>query len=329
MTEIDRVKQMVKDGRITEAEGNQLIEVLKGAEAADEELQAADRQMVAESRFDAPLPPAVPTRPIQAAQPAQPKQPAQAAQAAQPVQLAQQKQPEPPKQSAQTPPAGGAAQPAGPAPAGTQWVKLHMLAGDLTVNVDESLEEPEAECDGPVDVIIERTTYGFEVRWDNPNRDHAGSSFVEKMLGKFKAGNLRLTLPKGLGLDLRATAGNVTMTGVPYLLGHMTAGNLDAKDLKGIDFTSRAGDTRVALDLTGGQHRMNVVAGNIKAVLAHGSSAAVTASASIGDITSRIPGTKKKGRGLGEQLSGTLGAGEAKLDIVVTTGNLLLEVDDG
>lgn len=313
MSEIERVRRMVQDGRITEAEGQQLIEVLKGAEAADEELQAADRQIVAESRFEAPLPPAeqVSTTP-QPVNSQAPQTPAAPARPAKPAAAGQ-------APAAPTPPS-----PVVPAPEGTRWVKLQMLAGDLTVNVDEAIEEPVAECDGPVDVIIERSGNGFNVKWDVPDM-----SFLEKMLGRIKSGNLSLTLPKGLGLDLNTTAGNVELNHVPYLRGSMTAGNLEARGLKGIDFTGRAGDYQVELDLTSGAHRMNVTAGNIKLKLAPTSSVAINATSSIGDITNRIPSIKKRSRMLGEELSGSLGTGQAKLEVSVTTGSVTLEVGNG
>lgn len=310
MSEIERVRRMVQDGRITEAEGQQLIEVLKGAEAADEELQAADRQIVAESRFEAPLPAAehVSTTP----QPVNPQAPQTPTAPARPAAAGQ-------APAAPTPPS-----PVASAPEGTRWVKLQMLAGDLTVNVDEAIEEPIAECDGPVDVIIERSGNGFNVKWDVPDM-----SFLEKMLGRIKSGNLSLTLPKGLGLDLNTTAGNVQLNHVPYLRGSMTAGNLEARGLRGIDFTGRAGDYKVELDLTSGAHRMNVTAGNIKLKLAATSSVAINAMSSIGDITSHIPNIKKRSRMLGEELSGSLGTGQSKLEVSVTTGSVTLEVSDG
>ena len=50
MTDIERVKQMVRDGRITEAEAEQLIAVLDTAQAADEELREAGEEIGAEAR---------------------------------------------------------------------------------------------------------------------------------------------------------------------------------------------------------------------------------------------------------------------------------------
>jgi len=196
-------------------------------------------------------------------------------------------------------------------------VSLQMLAGELDVVVDDGLEEPEIESDGPVDVIVERAGNDFKVRWDQPS-----GSFLDKMLGRLRSGNLSMRLPAGYGLDLAATAGDVDLVGVPYLRGHLTAGDLDATGLKGIDFTSRAGDIEIEAELTSGSHRINVTAGNVQVRLAPASGVAIKADASIGDISSKLPGLKTKGRSLGESLEGNYGNGAAQLEVSVTTGSI-------
>ena len=50
MSDIDRIKQMVQDGRITQEEADRLIEVLSEAQAADEELQQAGAEIDAEAQ---------------------------------------------------------------------------------------------------------------------------------------------------------------------------------------------------------------------------------------------------------------------------------------
>lgn len=329
MSDIERVRQMVKDGRITEAEGEQLIGVLGSANAADNELQAAGEQIDAEARAieagnprhlaGAPLPPFEPENQLPDAQsgadgppaPRSANPPTAPAAPAAPV----------------APPAPGApaaSAPTGSAPAGTRWVSLQMLAGDLDVVVDDAIDQPEVESDGPVDVIVERSDDGFRVRWDQPS-----GTFLDKMIGKLRSGNLRMRLPTGYGLDLAATAGDVDLVGVPYLRGHLTAGDLDATGLRGIDFTSRAGDIEVEAELTSGSHRLSVTAGNVVLKLAPNSSVAIKADASIGDISSRLPDLKTSSRSLGESLAGNYGAGAATLDVAVTTGSIKLDVRRG
>jgi hypothetical protein len=299
---------MVRDGRITQAEGEKLIAVLAAAQAADEELRAADEAMALEARaveasgtqtdVIAPMPavdaPAL-TPPLAA--PARPAAPA--------------------------PPAAAAA-PTTSAPQGTRWVSLQMLAGDLDVKVDERLEEPEVESDGPVDVIVERSEDGFKVRWDQPT-----GSFLDKMIGRLRSGKLSMRIPVGYGLDLAATAGDVDLVNVPYLRGHLTAGDLDATGLKGIDFTSRAGDIDIEVELTSGEHRVNVTAGAVDLKVAPASSVIIKADASIGDISNKLLDNRTISSSLGESLEGRYGAGEARLTVAVTTGNIKLEPKDG
>lgn len=314
---------MVRDGRITEAEGEQLIAVLDAAKEADAELQAADAEIGSEARAieaantaadtaanpaansagKLPEPVQAPLPPLDAPAPATPAAPA-------------------PPHAAPKPPAPEA--PSASAPQGTRWVSLQMLAGDLDVVVDDDLEEPAVESDGPVDVIIERTNYGFKVSWDQPS-----GSFLDKVIGKLRSGNLSLRMPPGWGLDLAATAGDVDMVGVPYLRGHLTAGDLDATGLKGIDFTSRAGDIELEAELTSGTHRVNVTAGNVDLRIAPGSSVAIRADASIGDVSNKLLDTKTVSRSLGESLEGTYGGGAARLDVSVTTGSIKLGVGRG
>lgn len=340
MTDIERVRQMVRDGRISEAEGAQLIAVLEDAQTADDELASAGQEIDAKAhKVDALAAPGQIAAPGQSAALSQsagpdnnptPDNNAATGHHAAPLPAlddpAAVPLPEPVVPA--TPSPARAPEPPSPpsapfAPEGTRWVSLQMLAGNLDVVVDDALEEPEIESDGPVDVIVERAADGFKVSWDQPS-----GSFLDKVFGRLRGGNLSMRLPPGYGLSLAATAGDVDLDGVHYLRGHLTAGDLDARGLKGIDFTSRAGDIEVEAELTAGAHRLNVTAGNVEVRLAATSSVAITADASIGDISSRVPGVKPTSRGLGEGLKGTYGAGAATLDIAVTTGKIELEVRD-
>lgn len=299
---------MVRDGRITQAEGEKLIAVLDAAREADDELRAADEEMGAEARaIEGAGAPAAVVAPMPAVD-----APAQTPPQAAPV-----------RPAAPTPPPAPDS-PTTAAPAGTRWVSLQMLAGDLHVKVDERLEEPEAESDGPVDVIVERSENGFRVRWDQPS-----GSFLDKVIGRLRSGKLSLRIPPGYGLDLAATAGDVDLVNVPYLRGHLTAGDLDATGLKGIDFTSRAGDLDIEVELTSGEHRVSVTAGAVDLKVAPASSVIIKADASIGDISNKLLDNRTISSSLGESLEGRYGAGEARLTVAVTTGNIKLEPRNG
>ncbi len=350
MTDIERVKQMVQDGRITSEEGDRLIAVLSDAQAVDQELEqvgmeidaeaqalqaptvtpanagdladAADRADLADradradgadltDRADASVPAfGTPARPAQPRAPLPPEAPMGPGSAPRPP-----ASPRPPLSPNAAPPAGSTKV----APEGTRWVRVEMLAGDLEVTVDESLSKPAVKSDGPGNLIVDDSNDGFHVRWDQ-----AGGGLLDRVLGKLRAGDLEVRIPPGHGVDLAATAGDVDLEGVPYLRGHLTAGNLEATGLKGIDFTSRAGDIDVVLELNEGEHRMNVTAGNVNVKLSPSSSVTVKADVSIGNANSSVDGVRSSGQGLGAGLSGAVGAGDAKLDVHITTGNINL-----
>lgn len=202
-------------------------------------------------------------------------------------------------------------------------MRIEALAGDLHVKTDDSLDSPTVKSDGPVTATVEPSGDGYRVSWDQPT-----GSFLDKMLGRLKTGNLHLRIPKGYGLELEATAGNVELHGVPYLRGHLTAGNVEARGLKGIDFTGRAGNFELELELTSGAHQLKVTAGNLELELAPTSDVRVRAEASIGDVSSRVPGLETGSRGLGQTLEGVYGNGAADLELRVTTGNIELELAD-
>jgi len=361
VSDIDRIKQMVQDGRITQEEADRLIEVLSEAQAADEELQQAGAEIDAEAQAalaapeqaanqpdatasgadpasearqpaeppalpsaagaQAPLPPlAAPTgqAPHTPAEPVAPRTP--------PTPPTPPVPPPPPPPPAPHPPAAeaGAARPR-IAPDDARWVRIEMLAGDLEVSVDPDITRPSVESDGAGNLIFEESPEGFRIRWDQAG----GSNFLDRLVGRLRTGNIDVQVPAGFGVDLAATAGNVELEGVPYLRGHLTAGNLDAHGLKGIDLVCRAGDIDLGLELTEGAHRINVTTGDVNVRLARGSSVTVKADVSIGDADSSVEGIRATGRGLGAGLEGATGGGAATLDIHLTTGDLELEVDHG
>lgn len=288
MNDIERVKQMVDEGRITSAEGDRLIGILTEVEAGDAALQAAAQAAVSQVEptsqveAQAPLPPAASTL-------------------ASPL----------PDDAASVPDA-------------VRWVRIEMLAGDLGVSVDDSISEPVANSDPGGELEVAATQDGFRVRMQPKD-----GGFLDRMLGGFRSGRVDLRIPVGYGADIAATAGNIDLEGVPYLRGKLTAGDLDAVGLQGIDFTTMAGDVDVSVALTAGVHRIAATAGDVTIKFQSGCNVQVNGSVSIGDIDSQLPGLEASRQGLGQRFSATLGAGEAALDVRLATGRLNLEPDRG
>ncbi len=283
MNDIERVKQMVDEGRITNAEGERLIAILTEVEAGDAALRAAAQEAAStvESQMTDP-PPAAPTL-------------------AAPL------------------PEGAAS-----APDELRWVRIEMLAGDLGVSVDSTIEEPVANSEVSGTLEVETTPDGFRVRLQPKE-----GGFLDRMLGGFRSGRVDLRIPAGYGADIAATAGDIDLEHVPYLRGKLTAGDLDAVGLRGIDFTTMAGDVEVSVDLREGTHRIAATAGDVTIRFHPDCNVQVNGSVSIGDIDSKLPGLESTRQGLGQRFSATLGDGAATLDVRLATGRLNLEPEHG
>lgn len=329
MNEIERVAQMVADGRITAEEGDRLIAVLRSVQAADQQLEATrarleDPEPATGAQDGADADPTSP-HPLPAAPPPAPLPPVGATVAAPEAATAG----SPPAQhppldhasgagaAASQAATGGAAQPtADYAPPGTRWVRVELVAGNLDVKVDPSLSVPTATSDSKV-VALEPTDYGYRLGMASPPGVSIG------FFGKFKTGDFELVLPAGYGLELAKTAGDIDLHGVPYLRGTLAAGDLDAHGLEGIDFTTLAGDVFVSLAPKRGRHRVHAKVGEIEAVLLPGSDVSVKGDVSMGDITAGAPFATERSL-VSERVTGAIGAGTASLELKVTAGSIEL-----
>lgn len=310
MNDIERIHQMVREGRITAEEGERLIQVLREVDDADarigQEARAIDRQM------HDPSADAGPVNPAGATQPAATRPTATESAATQPA-ASQPAAPQP------APEAPGST----PAPPTTPWVHVSMLAGDLEVRVDPALREPQV-TGAPGSVSVEREGADFRVSF-RPE----GGGFLDRFLTQMRSGRVQVAIPDGHGVDLSMRAGDVRLHGVPYLRGRLSAGDLRADALRGIDLQSAAGDISVRLLLTEGRHRIASATGDVKVVLQPSSSVRVDGSVSIGDAEGHGPAFTTERKGLGDRVVGTLGDGAAELQIHVTTGDVDVEVGHG
>lgn len=210
------------------------------------------------------------------------------------------------------------------APEGTRWLRVQLVASDLKVRSDPELVEP-AVSGGDDRVKLERTDEGYVLSLADPA---ARSDWSLPFLSHLWHTDLDVRLPEGMGVDLRMTAGEADLRGVPYLRGKLTAGDVSAKGLLGIDFSTAAGDVDVELTPDRGQHRIQASAGDVEVVLMAGSDVEVAGSVSIGDASVSGTGMTNERRGLGRHLRGTVGQGTAQLTLKLTTGDLSLSVRD-
>ena len=349
MDEIARVEQMVAQGLISADDGERLKEVLRSVQEAEQEGTAPQLAAAGDDRpalpYDAsvvspagpatlggpaatpsapglsapipPVPPLAPTASPAAAATAAPNAAPNAATNA----------------TANAAPSGAQASTDRPAPAadaglpaGTKWVRVELVAGDLDVGVDPQLTEPRAESDTG-EAALERTDYGYRVsigRGEGSFLRGLEGPLAGLLISKGRPGDLKLTLPAGYGVDLAMTTGDVDLDGVPFLRGTLSAGDLDAHGLEGINFSSMAGDVSVSLRPTSGRHRIVNTAGELKVTLLPGSDVAVHGDVSIGEAKAG-PEFQTGRRMMSGTVSGAIGAGTARLDLKVTAGTIKLK----
>lgn len=204
------------------------------------------------------------------------------------------------------------------APAGTPWVVIEMLGGDLDISVDPTIDVPVAEG-GPGHVEVAEDPEGYKVRF-MPER----GNFLDRFLSSVRSGDLDVRIPPHFGVSIQATAGDVDLRGVRYLRGRLRAGDVSADRLEGVDFALMAGEFDATLDLRTGEHVVTVGAGDTTVRLAETADVSVTGRVSIGDLSARVDGLAQRAVGLGSEVSGVVGAGSARLRLRVTTGDLSL-----
>jgi hypothetical protein len=210
------------------------------------------------------------------------------------------------------------------APEGTRWVHVSLLAGDLSLRADPDVNEVVVRGDTD-SVRVEPSADGFTVRHV---KDDGQDSWVDRFLSRIRSGHVEVRVPEGYGVDLAVTAGDVEIEGVPYLRGRLTSGDLDARGLRGIDFTTAAGDLDLQMTLTEGRHRLRATAGDFNVRLGAGSDVQVAGSVSIGSASVRAQGFDTDRRGVGQRFQGRVGEGKAQLDVHVTTGDVHVRVDE-
>ena len=291
-TEHARVQALLESGRITEGEAEILFAALgEGNENVQEK--------------PVPPPEISPRLPDNAAanlsdkgstdlKPVQPQVPAPAL----PPRL-----PEPPR----VPPFEGAAQP-------SQWLKLSGFCGDLSVEADASLNSPVVTGKA----TLERTPEGdYLIR--TPPQAKGESNWLTKL--HQAAGDVRVRLPADMGLDLRIAAGDGEVRGVKTVKGSFTGGDFELSEAETLDLTVTAGDATLKLRPRTGEQRLRATSGDVDVTFLTGSSVTVSGSATCGDLS--LPKNFARSGGfVGGNFEGTLGAGEAHLELRLTAGDV-------
>ncbi len=288
MSEQDRIQALVEEGKISQQEAALLLEALQDPEQNTE--GNTEREEDERVNVSKPITPPHPPTSLSNAEPI-----------------------------ASTPPPGAEPPFKAPSTSSTQevtrWVTVSMLAGDLDVHIDTSLSEPAFE--GKAELT--RRGDDFEIR-QRP-RQKEGESILDNLLNWVKAGDLRVRIPAGYGLEVQSKAGDIDVEDVPYLKGKLLAGDVDAQDIGGVDLVLQAGDVDVSLRLTAGEHRLKAKAGDVDIVLLAGSSVTAKGTISAGSLHVEEPFTRQESM-TGGRFEGTVGAGAARLEVDLMAGDV-------
>ncbi|PNY81113.1 hypothetical protein [Deinococcus koreensis] len=228
-------------------------------------------------------------------------------------------------------------------------LKLEVSGYTLQVVVDGHFSRPELHANEDGKLLLEATPRGWRVA-RRPGDHHGGWNTVRAILtvpfpprhvnAEVNGGNLNLpdiggemladvnggNIHMGRAASLKAdvNGGNLTGTemGGPTLLS-VNGGNLTLSGAHTLNASVNGGNLKWAGLLSGGDHRLEVNAGNATLHLWPGSSVRVEADVTVGAFRADFP-TRKHGSFVTTHHSGQLGSGEAALSCRVAAGQVKL-----
>ncbi|MBZ9713371.1 hypothetical protein [Deinococcus multiflagellatus] len=248
------------------------------------------------------------------------------------------------------PPVSPASGPALPPPQAEHALHLLVKGYSLTVVQDPALGAPHLSANEEGRLTLDQTPQGWRVARVPGSMHHTGpgqGSLKAILTVPFTPGHVRaevnggnLTLPDLAG-DMRAevNGGNVRMGRAASLHAEVNGGNLTAAELGGpthlrvnggnlslkgartLDASVNGGNLKWAGILSGGDHRVEVNAGNATLYLQEGSSVRLDASVTVGNFRADFP-TQRQGGFLNTRHHGQLGSGDATLHSKVAAGSL-------
>lgn len=230
---------------------------------------------------------------------------------------------------------------------------LHVSGYSLTVLHDAHLSAPQLSANRDGEVTLRATANGWSVRRLThsghhtfslkailalpfaPRNVHAqvegGSLTLPDLAGEMQAevngGHLRMG--RAASLNAEVNGGNLTATelGGPTHL-NVNGGNLTLEGARTLNASINGGNLRWAGLLTGGNHRLEVNAGNATLYLKEGSNVTLQAEVTVGAFKSDFA-TSQSGGFLNTRHGGRLGSGEAQLSCRVTAGQVKVLTGSG
>lgn len=225
-------------------------------------------------------------------------------------------------------------------------LRLKVSGYSLTVVHDPALSRPRLSANREDELSLTATPDGWQVRRVHRHSgDHSplkailSVPFVPRnVVTQVEGGSL--TLPD-LGGEVRAevNGGHVRMGRAASLQADVNGGNLNAADIAGpahltvnggnltleqaasLNASVNGGNLRWAGQLTQGDHRLEVNAGNATLHLLPGSQVHLEADVTVGAFKADFP-THRSGGFLNTRHSGQLGSGDARLSCRVAAGQI-------
>ncbi|MFN3267050.1 MAG: DUF4097 family beta strand repeat-containing protein [Deinococcales bacterium] len=315
-----RIENLLRQGKITPEEANKLLRALEPqGETTSEALTGSV--------------PVVPPPQVQPVTPPLPPQPVTP--------------PSPPKVVIPSPPPvvedkvikpnlGNATASSGNAVLTGDFSRLEISAnsGDVTVRGVAGLKQIEAEVkNGTLETSHKngRARIVAHGNLDDPT-EIGWLNTVIKTIGRALPVQLEVRVPEDLeNLEVRLLAGDLDVLNVQgFIEVDLSAGDLTLEGASRFIVNAKAGDIKVKTKLDGGESSVKALAGDVKVQLLSGSSVALTASVTAGDVSAKgFILTQTEKRLTGGSLEGRLGAARAKLQCSLTAGDLDIIAIDG
>jgi hypothetical protein len=155
---------------------------------------------------------------------------------------------------------------------------------------------------------------------------------VIKTIGRALPIQLDVRVPQDLAhLEVNLIAGDLDVIGVHGKVElDISAGDITLEGATSFMVNAKAGDIKIKTKLEQGESSVRALAGDVSVQLLSGSSVALKASVSAGDVSAKgfiLTQTEKKF--VGGSLEGRLGAARAKLNCSLTAGDLDIIAIDG
>ena len=304
-----RIENLLRQGKISPEEANKLLRALEpSGESTSEALTGSAPIPPPPPKI--PVPPAVvPPAPVVA--PAPPAPPA------------------PPKiEVTVKPPPAPISSPSHATLTGSiQKLEITANSGDINVRGVAGLTQIEAVVkNGTLETTHSHETARIVAHGNLEDPTEIGwLNTVIKTIGRALPIQLEVRVPQNLAhLEINLVAGDLDVIEVHGTVQiDISAGDITLEGASSFMVNAKAGDIKIKTKLENGESSVKALAGNVNIQLLAGSSVALKASTTAGDVSARgFILTQTETKCVGGDLEGRLGAARAKLTCSLTAGNL-------